>query len=60
MRKQKYVLIFLRKIVDIIDGIIVVLPNFGEELGVAEAIQLSGLDVPILIQLVMMIGTRWI
>lgn len=35
---------------DIIDGIIVILPNFGEELGVAEAIQLSGLDVPILIQ----------
>lgn len=33
-----------------IDGIIVILPNFGEELGVAEAIQLSNLDVPVLVQ----------
>lgn len=33
-----------------ISGIIVILPNFGEELGVAEAIHLAGLDVPILIQ----------
>lgn len=35
---------------DEIGGIIVVMPNFCEELGIAEAIQLSGLDVPILIQ----------
>ena len=35
---------------DNIAGIIVVLPNFGEELGVAEAIDRAGLDVPILIQ----------
>ena len=33
-----------------ISGIIVVLPNFGEELGVAEAIDRAGLNVPILVQ----------
>lgn len=33
-----------------IDGILVILPNFSEELGVAEAIELSGLHVPIMIQ----------
>ena len=33
-----------------ISGIIVVLPNFGEELGVAEAIDRAGLHVPVLIQ----------
>jgi len=32
-----------------IDGIIVTLPNFGDEKGVAETIKRSGLDVPILI-----------
>jgi len=32
-----------------IDGIIVTLPNFGDEKGVADTIKLSGLDVPILI-----------
>jgi L-fucose isomerase-like protein len=32
-----------------IDGIIVTLPNFGDEKGVAETVKLSGLDVPILI-----------
>ena len=35
---------------DKIDGIIVSLPNFGDEKGVAEAIKRSGLCVPILIQ----------
>lgn len=35
---------------DAIDGILVVLPNFGEETGVAEAIRLSGLKVPVLVQ----------
>lgn len=35
---------------DEIDGIIVCLPNFGEETGVADAIRWSRLDVPILIQ----------
>jgi L-fucose isomerase-like protein len=34
----------------VIDGIIVCLPNFGEEAGVADAIRLSKLDCPILIQ----------
>jgi L-fucose isomerase-like protein len=33
-----------------INGILVVLPNFGDEKGVAETIKLSGLNVPILIQ----------
>ena len=35
---------------DRIDGVLVVLPNFGDEKGVAETIKLSGLDVPILVQ----------
>lgn len=33
-----------------IDGIVVILPNFGEELGVAEAIDRAGLKVPVLVQ----------
>jgi len=33
-----------------IDGILVSLPNFGDEKGVAESIKLSGLRVPILVQ----------
>ena len=33
-----------------IDGILVVLPNFGDEKGVADTIKLSGLKVPILVQ----------
>ena len=39
-----------RKNADLIEGIIVVLPNFGDELGVANAISLSGLKVPVLVQ----------
>ena len=35
---------------DEISGILVVLPNFGDEIGVAETIKLSGLNVPVLIQ----------
>jgi L-fucose isomerase-like protein len=35
---------------DEIDGILVVLANFGDEKGVADTIRLSGLQVPILIQ----------
>jgi L-fucose isomerase-like protein len=35
---------------DRIDGVLVSLPNFGDEKGVAETIKLSGLDVPILVQ----------
>ncbi len=33
-----------------IDGILVSLPNFGDEKGVADAIRLSGLNVPVLVQ----------
>jgi L-fucose isomerase-like protein len=33
-----------------IDGIIVTLPNFGEERGIADALRWSGLKVPVLIQ----------
>lgn len=35
---------------DRIDGILVVLPNFGDEKAVADTIKLSGLNVPILVQ----------
>lgn len=35
---------------DKIDGILISLPNFGDERGVAEAIQRSGLKVPVLVQ----------
>lgn len=35
---------------DIIDGIIVSLPNFGDEVGVVNAINMSKLDVPVLVQ----------
>ena len=35
---------------DRIDGVLVSLPNFGDEKGVADALQLSGLDVPVLVQ----------
>ena len=39
-----------KKNADRIDGILVVLPNFGDEKGVADTIKLSGLQVPILVQ----------
>jgi L-fucose isomerase-like protein len=35
---------------DEIDGILICLPNFGDEKGIAETIKLSGLQVPILVQ----------
>jgi L-fucose isomerase-like protein len=35
---------------DEIDGIVVVLPNFGDELGVVQTIDLAKLDVPVLVQ----------
>ena len=35
---------------NLIDGIIVILPNFGEELGITEAIVQADLHVPVLIQ----------
>lgn len=35
---------------DEIDGVLVVLPNFGDEKGVADTLKLAGLNVPVLIQ----------
>jgi L-fucose isomerase-like protein len=46
---QKCAALF-KKHADEIDGILVILPNFGDEKGVAETIKLSGLTVPVLIQ----------
>ena len=46
---KKCAALFAKK-ADLIDGVIVTLPNFGDEKGVAETIKQSGLDVPILIQ----------
>lgn len=43
---------FFRQHQDAIEGIIVVLPNFGDELGVVNSIKLSGLNVPVLVQAV--------
>jgi len=39
-----------RKHGETIDGIVVTLPNFGDERGVANSIRMSGLDVPVLVQ----------
>jgi L-fucose isomerase-like protein len=39
-----------RKNAERIEGILVCLPNFGDEKGVADTIKLSGLNVPILVQ----------
>jgi len=39
-----------RKNASLIDGILVTLPNFGDERGVAETIRLANLNVPVLIQ----------
>jgi len=46
---KKCAALFVQK-AENIDGIIVTLPNFGDEKGVAETVKRSGLDVPILIQ----------
>jgi len=46
---QKCAALF-RKHAHEIDGILVVLPNFGDEKGVADTIKLSGLQVPVLVQ----------
>lgn len=35
---------------DTIDGVIVTLPNFGEERAIVDALRLSGLNVPVLVQ----------
>lgn len=39
-----------RKNQDRIEGVLVVLPNFGDERGIADAMKFSQLDVPILVQ----------
>ena len=41
---------YFKEHADQIDGIVVVLANFGDELGVVNTIQMAGLDVPVLIQ----------
>lgn len=41
---------FFKNHADEIEGIIVVLPNFGDELGVVNTIRMSGLNVPVLVQ----------
>lgn len=48
-----------RRHADSIDGILVVLPNFGDEKGVAETIKLSGLNVPCWCRLIPMTWERW-
>jgi L-fucose isomerase-like protein len=35
---------------DVIDGVIVVLPNFGDELGVIQTLEMAKLHVPVLVQ----------
>jgi len=40
---------FLKKHADEIDGILVTLPNFGDEKAIANALRISGLKVPILV-----------
>jgi L-fucose isomerase-like protein len=39
-----------RKHADELDGVLVVLPNFGDEKGVADTLKLSRLNVPVLVQ----------
>ena len=41
---------FFRKHADEIDGVLVCLPNFGDEKGVADTLKMSKLNVPVLIQ----------
>lgn len=39
-----------KKNADKIDGVIVVLPNFGDEVGIVETLDMARLDVPVLVQ----------
>ena len=41
---------YFKQHADVIEGILVVLPNFGDELGVVNTLQMAGLDVPVLVQ----------
>ena len=43
---------YFKQHADQIDGIIVILPNFGDELGVVNSIKMSELNVPVLVQAV--------
>ncbi len=46
---QKCAALFKRHL-DEIDGLLIVLPNFGDEKGILDTVRLSGLNVPILVQ----------
>ncbi|HWV75020.1 MAG TPA: L-fucose/L-arabinose isomerase family protein [Pseudosphingobacterium sp.] len=46
---QKCAALFTQHAAEIV-GVLVVLPNFGDERGVAETLKLAGLDVPVLVQ----------
>lgn len=35
---------------DCIDGVLIVLPNFGDEIGIVQTLQMAKLDVPVLVQ----------
>ncbi len=35
---------------DLIDGVLIILPNFGDELGIIQTLQLAKLDLPVLVQ----------
>jgi len=48
MRSRRSARSFSKKHAEEIDGIIITLPNFGEERGIVDAIRLSGLKVPVL------------
>jgi len=41
---------YFKQHADVIEGILVVLPNFGDELGVVNTLQMAGLDVPVMVQ----------
>ena len=41
---------FFKQNAESIDGILVVLPNFGDELGVVNTLKMAGLNVPVLVQ----------
>ena len=40
---------YFKKHAKVIDGIVVILPNFGDELGVVNTIDMAGLNVPVLV-----------
>lgn len=46
---KKYAALF-RSQADTIDGVVVALANFGDEIGVVETLRLAGLGVPVLVQ----------